>query len=145
MKRTCLATALTALCSLSALTAVAAEKKTAAPQSDAPATTVQRILQRMDRNNDGKVSFEEYRNAMTRRFHAVDKDGDGALEANERPAEWVVVKESDIPATGMTLEAFSAHMHASFAGFDANSDGQLDQTELTALANARAAQLEAKP
>lgn len=136
MKRTLLVAALLAPFPLSALAADAADEH---------ATTVQRILARMDRNNDGRVDFEEYRNAMTRRFHAVDKNADGALEASELPEEWVVVDASDIPAGGLDLEAFSGHMRTSFASFDADADGRLDNTELTTLAKARAARLEATP
>jgi Ca2+-binding EF-hand superfamily protein len=142
MQRICLATALFALVSVSASSAVAAEKK-AAPA--APATSVQRILQRMDRDNNGQVGFEEYRNAMTRRFHAVDKNADGALQASEIPPEWVVVDAADVPAAGLALDAFADHMRASFNSFDANHDNSLDHDELTALADARAAKLEAKP
>lgn len=138
MKRTILLPALLALCCAPALAAPEAS-------ADEHATTVQRILQRMDRDNDGKVGFEEYRNAMTRRFHAVDRNADGALQADELPPEWVVVDAADIPAGGMGLDGFSGHMRSSFAGFDANHDGNLDNEELTTLAKARAAKLEATP
>ena len=136
MKRILLVAALSALCPLPAL---------AADTADEHVATVQRILARMDRDNDGKVGFEEYRNAMTRRFHAVDKNADGALQPDELPEEWVVVQATDIPAGGLGLEAFSDHMRTSFAGFDANRDGSLEHDELIALAKARAARQEAKP
>ncbi len=144
MKPLVLLPALLALCFLPAPDAQAAGKKAGDPAPDA-ATTVQRILARMDRDNNGQVGFEEYRNAMTRRFHAVDKNGDGVLQANELPEEWVVVNASDIPANGMGLEAFAEHMRSSFASFDANHDGSLDNDELTVLAKARAAKREATP
>lgn len=144
MKRARMLPALLAFCFVPALGAQEGTKATASAADD-HATTVQRILARMDRDNDGKVGFEEYRNAMTRRFHAVDKNGDGALEVDELPEEWVVVNAADIPATGMSLENFSDHMRSSFDSFDANKDGSLDNDELTALAKARAAKMEAKP
>lgn len=144
MKRARMLPALLAFCFVPALGAQEGTEATASAAAD-HATTVQRILARMDRDNDGKVGFEEYRNAMTRRFHAVDKNGDGALEVDELPEEWVVVNAADIPATGMSLENFSDHMRSSFDSFDANKDGSLDNDELTALAKARAAKMEAKP
>lgn len=112
---------------------------------DTPATSVQRILQRMDQDNDGKVSFEEYRNAMIRRFHAVDKNADGTLQADEIPREWAVVPPADLSDAEVTLDEFSAELRPGFARFDANSDGLLDDGELTAFATARAAKLEASP
>ena len=118
----------------------------AAPAADdTPATSVQRILQRMDQNNDGNVSFEEYRNAMVRRFHAVDKNADGTLQVDEIPKEWVVVPAADLADAEVTLDEFSAELRPGFARFDANSDGLLDDAELTAFATARAAKLEASP
>ena len=38
--------------------------------ADTPVASTQQLLKRMDRNNDGTVSFEEYRNAVSRRLHA---------------------------------------------------------------------------
>lgn len=145
MKRARMLPALLAFCFVPALGAQEAGTKTAAPAADDHTTTVQRILALMDRDNNSRIGFEEYRNAMTRRFHAVDKNGDGALEVDELPEEWVVVNASDIPATGMSLEDFSEHMRSSFTSFDTNQDGSLDNDELTALAKARAAKMEAKP
>ena len=112
---------------------------------DTPATSVQRILQRMDQDNDGKVSFEEYRNAMVRRFHVVDKNTDGTLQANEIPKEWVVVPAADLSDAQVTLEEFSAELRPGFARFDANGDGLMDDSELSAFATARAAKLETTP
>ena len=111
--------------------------------ADTPVTSTQQLLKRMDRNNDGKVSFEEYRNAVSRRFHALDRDGDGLLQDSEIPPEWRV-GEAD-GAGALTHEAFAAHLPTVFREFDRNQDGQLDHDELTALANARAARREAKP
>lgn len=136
MKRILLVAALSALCPFPA---------PAAETADEHVSTVQRILARMDRDNDGKVGFEEYRNAMTRRFHAVDKNADGLLQATELPEEWVVVQAADIPSGGLGLESFSEHMRNSFSAFDSNQDGSLDHDELIALAKARAAREEATP
>ena len=111
--------------------------------AESPATSSQQLLKRMDRNNDDKVSFEEYRNAVSRRFHALDRDGDGLLQDSEIPAQWRTAEAGG--AGALTHEEFAAHLPTVFQEFDRNQDGQLDHDELNALANARAARREAKP
>ena len=111
--------------------------------ADTPVTSTQQLLKRMDRNNDGKVSFEEYRNAVSRRFHSLDRDGDGQLQDGEIPPEWRV-GEAGGPGV-LTQAEFAAHLPTVFQEFDRNHDGQLDHDELDTLAAARAARLEAKP
>jgi len=57
--------------------------------------TSERILQRMDRDGDGKVGEEEFRNAMMRRFAAADANRDGVLSRDEVPTHSVVVQNSE--------------------------------------------------
>ena len=111
--------------------------------ADTPVASTQQLLKRMDRNNDGTVSFEEYRNAVSRRLHALDRDGDGQLQDGESPPEWRV-GEAGGPGV-LTQSEFAAHLPTVFQEFDRNQDGQLDHDELDTLAAARAARLEAKP
>ena len=110
--------------------------------ADTPVTSTEQLLKRMDRNNDEKVSFEEYRNAVSRRFHALDRDDDGLLKDSEIPPEWRTGEAAG--SGGLSHEEFAAHLPTVFQEFDRNQDGQLDHDELTALANARAARREAK-
>ncbi|MGH8026568.1 MAG: EF-hand domain-containing protein [Pseudoxanthomonas sp.] len=119
----------------------------AAPAEDqqAPATSVERILQRMDRDNDGKLSFEEYRNAMTRRFHRLDADGDGFLAQKEIPKEWLAVGAADLADGKVSAEEFASGLRPAFDGFDLDNDNSLNNEELAAFAQARAAKWEATP
>lgn len=138
MKLNCLSLALLAAGTLPAAAA-------SPPQGEAPAVTVQRIVERMDRDNDGQVSLEEYRNTMMRRFHAADRNADGALQSNEVPPEWVVVPAADLADGRVTLDEFSDELPAGFNAFDSSGDGRLDNAELNSLASARAAKLETSP
>ena len=56
-----------------------------------------------------------------------------------------MVQPADLASGSVTLDEFSAELRPGFARFDANSDGLLDDAELTAFATARAAKLEASP
>lgn len=108
-------------------------------KADAPVDTTKRMLARMDRNVDGKISFEEFRNAVTRRFDARDKNHDGTLSADEVPKEWLIVSAADQADGQVTHEEFAAALQPTFDRFDADHDGQLDATEIAAFAAARAA------
>ncbi len=108
-------------------------------KADKPVDTPQRMLARMDRNVDGKISFEEFRNAVTRRFDARDKNKDGVLSADEVPKEWLIVSATDQADGQVTHEEFAAALQPTFDRFDADHDGQLDTTEIAAFAAARAA------
>jgi Ca2+-binding EF-hand superfamily protein len=99
----------------------------------------------MDRDNDGKVDFEEYRNAMTRRFHKVDADSDGFMEQEEVPKEWLAVGAADLADGKVTAEEFAAGLQPAFDGFDLDHDGALNNDELATFAQARAAKLEETP
>jgi len=124
------------LVTVSLLLATAASAKT----SDKPIDSSQRLLERMDRNVDGKISFEEYRNAMVRRFDARDKNGDGVLEGKEYPKEWLVGDSAD----KLTWDEFGEALQTVFDQYDADKDGLLDANEIAAFAAARKAKEESK-
>lgn len=119
----------------------------AAEKADAgePGDTRARVLTRMDRNGDSKISFEEYRNAMLRRFAARDKNNDGVLDGNEFPREWLAGSAEEAAQQKVTLDDFGAELETTFKRFDANGDGELEGAELDAFISARRAQEEAKP
>jgi Ca2+-binding EF-hand superfamily protein len=117
----------------------------AAAQEKPPAASdhAQRLMQRMDRDGDGKVSFEEYRNAMLRRFDSRDKNKNGVLEGSEIPRSWLA--DNGSADSRVDLEEYGAQLESSFAQFDTNKDGQLDLDEVRALSAARKAQQESQP
>ncbi len=106
--------------------------------------TVKAMLDRMDRNQDGKISLEEYRNAMVRRFGARDRNDDGVLEGDEYPKEWLAGASAQSATGKVTFEQYSAELPIVFDRFDANKDGQLEAGEIAAFAAARKAQEETK-
>lgn len=41
------------------------------------------FLQQMDENGDGKVTLDEFRKPVDQKFHAMDRDKDGVVTAEE--------------------------------------------------------------
>ena len=107
--------------------------------ADQPVDTAKAMLDRMDRNVDGKISFEEYRNAMIRRFGARDRNDDGVLEGDEFPKEWLAGADVQEATGKVTWEQFAIQLVVVFDQFDSDKDGQLDAAELAAFADARKA------
>ena len=112
------------------------------PPANQPVDTAQAMLDRMDRNVDGKISLEEYRNAMVRRFGALDVNDDGALEGEEFPKEWLAGAPAEGATGQVTRVEFTAELQLVFDRFDADKDGQLDAAEIAAFAAARKSQEE---
>ena len=104
--------------------------------------TPTRLLERMDRNVDGKISFEEYRNAMVRRFDAIDSDADGTLVAQEIPPEWLAGAQERVAGAKVSRLEFGDSLQPVYDRFDADKDGQLDAAEIEAFAAARKSQQE---
>jgi len=129
-----------ALIALATLTAHAAEPSSTSP----PVDTAKAMLDRMDRNQDGKISLEEYRNAMIRRFGAQDRNDDGVLEGDEFPPEWLAGADVHGAAGKVSFEQFAGELPTVFDRFDANRDGQLEAAEVAAFAAARKAHEETK-
>jgi Ca2+-binding EF-hand superfamily protein len=125
---------------LAAVTAIAADAKPA----DKPVDTPQAMLDRMDRDVDGKISLEEYRNAMVRRFGARDLNDDGVLQGDEYPKEWLAGADAQQATGKVSWEDFEAQLPLVFDRFDANKDGLLDAAEIAAFAGARKSQKESR-
>lgn len=118
---------------------------TGAHAADTPGDSKARLLQRMDRNGDGKISFEEYRNAMLRRFDARDKNHDGVLDGAEFPKEWLAGAAIEDAQHRLSRDDFSDQLESTFERFDADKDGQLAGAEIDAFAAARKAREETQP
>jgi hypothetical protein len=125
-----------------ALALLSATSVLVAESAEAPTDTVQSLLQRMDRDIDGKISFEEYRNAMLRSFEASDQNGDGSLDGNEYPQQWVAGAHAQATAGKVSWAHFGASLQTVFDRFDGNHDGELDAAEIAALVAARQSQQE---
>ena len=109
-----------------------------------PVDTAQRLLQRMDRNIDNQISFEEYRNAMLRRFDDSDRNGDGSLDGEEFPKEWLAGADAQAATGKISWSDFGASLQAVFDRFDADKDGQLNSAEIDTFTAARKTQEESK-
>jgi len=112
--------------------------------ADQPVDSAKAMLDRMDRNVDGKISFEEYRNAMIRRFGARDRNDDGVLEGDEFPKEWLAGADVQSATGKVTWEQFADELQLVFDHFDVDKDGQLDSAEIAAFAAARKNQEESR-
>lgn len=130
---------------LGAALVLAGSFATGAHAADTPADSRERLLQRMDRNGDGKISFEEYRNAMLRRFDARDKNHDGVLDGAEFPKEWLAGAAREDAQHTLSRDDFSDQLEPTFDRFDVDKDGQLAGAEVDAFAAARKAREETKP
>ena len=137
-QKACAGAILTMMALATTLTSAHAAEAPAAATT--PVDTPKAMLDRMDRNQDGMISLEEYRNAMIRRFGARDRNDDGVLEGEEFPAEWLAGAATKESAGKVSFEQFSAELPIVFDRFDANKDGQLQAAEITAFAAARKAQ-----
>ena len=118
------------------LGAVAANAASLDPAGQ-PVDTAKAMLDRMDRNLDGRISIEEYRNAMIRRFGARDLNDDGVLEGDEFPKEWLAGADVQEATGKVTWEQFAIQLVVVFDQFDSDKDGQLDAAEIAAFADAR--------
>jgi hypothetical protein len=109
-----------------------------------PVDTAKAMLDRMDRNLDGKIGIEEYRNAMIRRFGARDLNDDGVLEGDEFPKEWLAGADVQEATGKVSWEQFAIQLVVVFDQFDSDKDGQLDAAEIAAFADARKAKEESR-
>lgn len=88
---------------------------------------VEEIMSKLDRNQNGCIEEEEGRNYASRRFHLMDSNGDGQLDASEAP-----------PAPGdstsmrpIDVEAWQDAYHARFHSVDSDDNGCLTPEEIT--------------
>lgn len=113
--------------------------------ADRPVDSKELLLQRMDRSGDGKISLEEYRNAMLRRFDARDRNNDGVLDGAEFPKEWLAGAAIEDAQHKLSRDDFSDQLEPTFERFDADKDGQLAGAEIDAFVAARKAREETTP
>ena len=97
----------------------------AASTAGAQVQTRQDYLRRFDTTGDGRISLQEYQDYMGRGFHAMDRNGDGVLSADELP--------NGVRArTATTMEGLRRALARMLDLLDTDNNGFLDANELTA-------------
>ncbi|MCZ8165412.1 hypothetical protein [Silanimonas sp.] len=85
------------------------------------------LVQQLDRNANGCLDLEEGRNYTSRRFHALDANGDNVLDAAEAPP----LPGEPSAARPIGIEAWQDAYTARFNGFDADGSSCLSAEEIT--------------
>lgn len=86
------------------------------------------LIQRLDRNGNGCLDLEEGRNYVSRRFHALDANGDGVIDAIEAPPQPGETSAS----RPIGIEAWQDAYTHRFRRFDTDGNGCLTVEEITA-------------
>lgn len=119
----------------------ASAPETAVTRDGGPKPRQARMFERLDVNQDGKISAEEMGAPHIDRLKEADANGDGVLSKEEladhvtrRAAERRAARMAqrlDIDGDGeVTIEELENHQAKRFALADRNDDGFLDQDEL---------------
>lgn len=82
------------------------------------------LFARFDRNGDGRVSAQEYRDYLAQGFRALDRNGDGVVSRAEQPGGQ---GRRDLAVTD-----YLTQIDARFVRQDADRNGWLDGAELAA-------------
>jgi Ca2+-binding EF-hand superfamily protein len=100
------------------------------------------MLEKMDRNGDGRISLDEYLAEAGAHFKAIDGAGKGSIDAADiasspaavaridRRAERIVSRLDSAGAGYVTADEFGAAARKRFARLDRNGDGKLSADEL---------------
>lgn len=91
------------------------------------------VVSTLDRNGNGCVDLEEGRNYASRRFHALDRNHDASLDAEEAPPG----PDETSNSRPISIADWQDAYHARFADFDADGSGCLSLQEVETGRNAR--------
>jgi Ca2+-binding EF-hand superfamily protein len=83
-----------------------------------------RMFDRLDTNNDGRITWEEVWGVVTERFNAADTDNTGSLTAEQFRNLWPQ-RAGGREASGRRAERMERRAAAMFRGLDANRDAQV--------------------
>ncbi len=108
---------------LASLILAAALAATPAPSELSPEDAIAAI----DRDGDAMIDWEEARNYAIRRFHALDVNGNGVLDAAEFPAG------TDRLEGGLDGQAYQDAALARFEAVDGDRDGRISAAEIRAF------------
>ena len=93
------------------------------------------VFSKLDKNKDGKISKQEYMDAVTGTFNVYDKNGDGILRREEIKAIKGIdvekfLKETDAHRDGKIVkEEFNKAAEKRFNAIDKNKSGYVDKNE----------------
>ncbi|WP_228124558.1 EF-hand domain-containing protein [Glaciimonas soli] len=87
----------------------------------------ERRFDRWDINGDGKITREEFRIAMIKRFYKRDKNKSGKLSPDEVVA--LRLPAGELPKGGITVAQFQAAVDRAFDQLDLNHDGFITRDE----------------
>jgi len=129
---------------LATLPVAAFAAQPSAPAQGAHADFFQHMLQKMDRNGDGRISLDEYLAEAGAKFKSIDSANKGRIDAADiaaspaaiaridRRAEHLVRRLDSAGAGYVTADEFAAAAQKRFARLDRNGDGRLTPDEFAA-------------
>lgn len=110
---------------LAAVAAAAAEEVVKQAGAALGASPEERF-RNLDRDGDGNISWEEFRNSLTRVFFAEDPDDDGTLQPGDAGTAAAAAGRP------ITIEEWTASGQSVFTSIDANGDGLVSLEEYLA-------------
>ncbi len=113
----------------------AEEDDHAVATAPAEAATPASHYESADRNADGKISVEEFRNRMTKVFFELDANGDGVLQEEESSAVLIAPHHEAADGDGdktISHEEFMGHTVFLFDTVDSDADGHFTEEDLAA-------------
>ncbi len=103
----------------------------------------ERRFDRWDINGDGKVTREEFRIAMIKRFYKRDKNKNGKLSPDEVAS--LRLPAGDLPKGGITTAQFQAAIDSAFDQFDLNHDGFITRDEYDQVRRSKRSRMPRQP
>jgi Ca2+-binding EF-hand superfamily protein len=93
-----------------------------------------------DRDANGMISVEEFRNRMTKVFFELDSDGDGILQEDEFSAVLIAPQHELADSDGdkaISHREFMGHTILLFESVDSDEDGHFTKEELAAAGHGK--------
>jgi Ca2+-binding EF-hand superfamily protein len=87
------------------------------------------VIAAIDRDGDAMIDWEEARNYANRRFHALDANGDGVLDATEFPASTDRLEGNG----SLDSQAYQDAALNRFEAVDADGNGRISAEEIRAF------------